>query len=459
MRPTPSAFVLLLSAALLFTDVAAGQEVPASRSRTRAAQSVPPGPAAPPRVQIIKRHGDSVNIDLDSIDSVVERAMAGAGMAQARGTANAETAQERAAAAAERAADAAEREAEAHERSMEAKHNGGGSRSMKTLKLISSDPQGVHLPPADSILSEAFVVPAGVERGRTAAFGKLEVNGTVAGDAIAIGGDVIVHRGGHVTGDAVSVGGTVNADDGGIVDGEMRSIDRAMSEAPAVATTRSGFLQMLDEMQTVMGWLVMMVILGFGTMVLAEERLRIVTETIEGRFGKSVVAGLITEVSYIPALIIVPVLLVITIVGIVIAPFAVLAIIVLGAGLATLGFLAMARVAGQAMTRRSAPATQRGIEMRSMLAGLCLFFGLWLLAALLGWIPVLGGILHALAVVVTWAAATVGLGAAVISRGGSRRRVSDTLDVPALPEAGWQTPTPISGIAAARRTATTTPEA
>lgn len=457
MRPTSSAFALLLCAALLAPHLAAGQAVPAPRTKTTT-QALPPAPPAPRRVQIIK-HGDSLNIDLDSIGSVVERAMAGAGMAQARGTVNVEAAQERAAAAAERAAAAQERAAEARERSMEARHNAGGSRAMRRLKLISSDPQGVHLPPADSIMPGDFVVPAGAELGRIAAFGKLEVNGTVDGDAIAIDGDVLVHKGGHVTGDVVSVGGTVNADDGAIVDGEMRSIDRAMSEAPAVATTRSGFLQMLDEMQTVMGWLVMMVILGFGTMVLAEERLRIVTETIEGRFGKSVVAGLITEVSYIPALIIVPVLLVITIVGIVIAPFAVLAIIVLGAGLATLGFLAMARVAGQAMTRRSAPATQRGIEMRSMLAGLCLFFGLWLLAALLGWIPVLGGILHALAVVVTWAAATVGLGAAVISRGGSRRRVSETSEVPALPEAGWQTPTPISGIAAARRTATTTPEA
>ena len=459
MRPTPSAFALLLSAALLAPHLAAGQAAPAPRTKT--AQSVPPAPPAPQRIQIIRRHGDSVKIEIDhaSIDSVVEHALAGAGMAPARATASVELAQEREAAAAERAAAAEERAAAAHERSMEARHNAGGSRAMKRLKLISSDPQGVHLPPADSIMPGNFVVASGVERGRIAAFGKLEVNGTVDGDAVAIDGDVIVHRGGHVTGDAVSVGGTVNADDGGTVDGEMRSIDRAMSEAPAVATTRSGFLLMLDEMQTVMGWLVMMVILGFGTMVLAEERLRIVTETIEGRFGKSVVAGLITEVSYIPALIIVPVLLVITIVGIVIAPFAVLAIIVLGAGLATLGFLAMARVAGQAMTKRSAPATQRGIEMRSMLAGLCLFFGLWLLAALLGWIPVLGGILHALAVVVTWAAATVGLGAAVTSRGGSRRRVSDTSDIPALPEAGWQTPTPISGIAAARRTATTTPEA
>jgi hypothetical protein len=451
MRPTSSAVALLLCAAFLVPHVAVAQAERASPPGTKQGlPQAPPIPPAPARVEILKRNGDShvrIQINQESIDSITERATAAA------------IAHELAGAAAESAGADAELAGEELERSHQAMHDMGSSNSklMRKLKLISSDPQGVHLPPADSILPGAFVVLKGADRGRVAALGKLDVNGTVDGDAIAVGGDVIVHRGGHVTGDAVSVGGTATLD-GGSVDGELRSIDRPMSDAPVVAATRSGFLLMLDEMQRVMGWLVLMVILGFGVMVLAEERLRIVTETIEGRFGKSVLAGLLTEVSFVPALVIVPVLLVITIVGIVIAPFAVLAIIVLGAGLATLGFLAMARVAGQAMTRQAAPATLRGIEMRSMLAGLCLFFGLWFLAALLGWVPVVGSILHALAVVVTWAAATVGLGAAVISRGGSRRRVSDAPTTPALPEAGWQTPTPISGIAAARRTATTTPE-
>ena len=448
MRPTSSAFALLLSAVLLTPDGVAAQAATAPPPSTK--QSLPPAPPAPGRVEIVKRHGDSlvrILIDERAIDSLTARATA------------AVIAHEMAGAAAESAGAAAELAGAELERSRQRRHEmGSGKMMMRKLKLISSDPQGVHLPPTDSILPGAFVVTPGAARGRVAAMGKLDVNGTVDGDAVSIGGDVIVHRGGRVTGDAVSVGGTVTLD-GGKVDGEMRSIDRAFTELPAAASTRSGFLLMLDEMQRVMGWLVLMVILGFGVMVLAEEQLRVVTETIEGRFGKSVLTGLLAEVSFVPALVIVPVLLVITIVGIVIAPFAVLAIIVLGAGLATLGFLAMARVAGQAMTRQATPATLRGIEMRSMLAGLCLFFGLWFLAALLGWVPVVGSILHALAVVVTWAAVTTGLGAAVISRGGSRRRVSDAPTTPALPEqAGWQTPTPISGIAAARRPATTTPE-
>jgi hypothetical protein len=447
MNQRLSALALCVGAALAIPVAASSQTAQVSPPK---AQGLPPIPPAPSRVEIVKRRGDTVvRVQVDpNIDMAAEHAAAAAAIAG-----------EQAAQAAERAAAAMERQMEARARSGSYIHDLSNKRTLRRLKMISSDPEGVHLPPSDSIMPEAFTVASGVSRGRVASIGQLDVSGEVDGDAIAIEGDVIVHRGGHVTGDAVSVGGDVKLD-GGRVDGEMRSIDREVSNAPvAAATTRSGFLVMLDEMQTVMGWLVMMVILGFGVMVLAEERLRIVTETIEGRFGKSVLAGLLAEVSFIPALIIVPVLLVITIVGIVIAPFAVLAIVVLGAGLAALGFLAMARVAGQAMTRRAAPASQRGIEMRAMLAGLCLFFGLWMLAALLGWIPVLGSILHALAVVVTWAAATVGLGAAVISRGGSRRRVSDAAPTAALPEAGWQTPTPISGIAAARRPAATTPEA
>lgn len=422
------------------------------RVESRVRQNVPPAPAAPnlpKRVQILKGHGDSlvrITIDTEAIEAATARAMAAT-----------EFMDERTAQATQRAAAAAERAAMAQERARGRMGDLRSGRALRRLKLISADPQGVHLPPADSIEHDAFTVASGVARGRIASHGKLEVLGTVNGDAVAIDGDVVVRHGGHVTGDAVSVGGRVVLD-GGQVDGEMRSIDEAVAPAAVTATSRSGFLLMLDEMQTVMGWLVLMVILGFGVMVLAEDRLRVVTETIEGRFGKSVLTGLLAEVSFIPALIIIPVLLVITIVGIVIAPFAALAIIVLGAGLAALGFLAMARVAGQAMTRRAPPATARGVEMRSMLAGLCLFFGLWLLAALLGWVPVLGTILHALAVVVTWAAATVGLGAAVLTRGGSRRRAAAMTETPALPDAGWQTPTPISGIAAARRSTTTTPE-
>jgi hypothetical protein len=329
---------------------------------------------------------------------------------------------------------------------------------LQLIKKVEDDPNGADLPPRDSIAPGSFAVMAGTTVGRVAAAGNLDVFGTVKGNAVALNGDVIVHKGAHITGDALAVGGTVRLD-GGTVDGEMRSLDRALGAPAAVAAaTSSGFLATLDELQTAMGSLVVMVLLGFAAMVFAEERLRIVAGAIETRFGRSLFAGILTEVSFVPALILAIVLLAITIVGIILLPVAIPGMFVLAALLAALGFLAVSRVAGQALTKRAATVSVRGAELRSMLAGLFFFFGLWLVAALLNWVPVLGSLLHALAFVVTWAAATVGLGAAVITRGGSRPTVSAVSPTPEGSELGWQTPTPISGIAAARRQATNTPE-
>ena len=327
----------------------------------------------------------------------------------------------------------------------------------RLLKQVSSDPHGAKLPPQDSIVTGNFAVGPAMSVGRVASLGTLDVFGTMNGDAIALDGDVIVHKGAHVTGDALSIGGTVRLD-GGTVDGEMRSLDRAVTPTQAAAASSSGFLSILDELQRTMGALVVMVLLGFGAMVFAEDRLRVVSSAIESRFGKSLFAGILTEVSFIPALVLAVVLLVITIIGIVLLPVAIPGMFVVGALLTVLGFLAVSRIAGQALTRRAATVSVRGAELRSMLAGLFFFFGLWLAAAVLSWVPVLGSLLHALAFVVTWAAATVGLGAAVITRGGSRPTTTPVAATPEGSELGWQTPTPISGIAAARRQATNTPE-
>ena len=49
----------------------------------------------------------------------------------------------------------------------------------------------------------------------------LDVRGVVTGDAIAFGGDVVVHAGGAVQGDAMSLGGRV-VERGGIIRGDTR---------------------------------------------------------------------------------------------------------------------------------------------------------------------------------------------------------------------------------------------
>ena len=324
---------------------------------------------------------------------------------------------------------------------------GDRHRLTRLVKRLGSDPQGIAMPPIDSISTEPVTVAADTKRGRVAAVGLLDVFGTVDGDAVVLGGDIVVHEGGQITGDALAVGGTVRLE-GGTVEGEMRSIDRAL--VPQATPTTSSFRALINRLQRTMAFLIVMVLLGFATLVFAEERLRNVTSAIEGRYGKSLLIGLVSEVSFIPLLIIVPVLLVVTIIGILVVPFAIAAIVVGMAALLVLGFLAVSRVAGQALTRRSAPASVRGAELRAMLAGLFFFAALWLAAGLLDWVPILGTLVNALAFVVTWAGATVGLGAAVITRGGKRPRVPPTPPSDSTPEIGWQTPTPISGVAAAR---------
>ena len=59
-------------------------------------------------------------------------------------------------------------------------------------------------------------------------------------------------------------------------------------------------------------------------------------------------------------------------------------------------------------------------------------------------------ILRAAAVAATWAAMTLGLGAAILSRAGTHRRVAGGTRPIEL--AAWQTPTPVAGVVAARRT-------
>jgi hypothetical protein len=87
--------------------------------------------------------------------------------------------------------------------------------------------------------------------------------------------------------------------------------------------------------------------------------------------------------------------------------------------------------------------------------------GLWLLAAMFTWQPIAGAILRGIAMAVSWVAVTVGLGATLISRAGTkrldaRRRAVSAARRPAPGDLSWQTPTPVTGVAAARRPVVTT---
>jgi hypothetical protein len=322
------------------------------------------------------------------------------------------------------------------------------------IRKVRNDPQAVRLPDDDGIVMGGRTVQAGarVDGPVAVAGGPLHVFGTVNGDAIAIGSDVVVHAGGQVTGDAVAALGRV-ALDGGRVGGEIRQLSGELGAISRPAAVRETPIQATRHALALSGsWLVILVLIGIGVLVFANTYLEGVTEALEGRFGRSFWAGLGTQLALAPALALLCVALAVTVLGILLIPFAVVAFVLAVAGLVTLGFLAVARITGEsvapAATRRYHP---HGASLRALVIGVTLYMGLWVLASAFTWAPVAAMILRGIAVAITWVAATVGLGAAVLSRGGTRRPTETFATVAAVNDLPWQTPTPVTGVAAARK--------
>lgn len=292
--------------------------------------------------------------------------------------------------------------------------------------------------------------------------GNLDVEGTVDGDAVALLGDVILHQGSKVSGDVVAIGGHVR-NDGGTVGGEMRSVS-AFSTAPAaaaapVSTTHATW----RSLSLAFGWFVVLSVLGLLTLLLTRSNLDTVAERIRADFTRAFLVGLLGEFALLPALVLALVVLAITVIGIVLIPFAIIAYFLAAAGLLALGFLAMAYVSGESVIERGATSApvRRAPAGYVLLLGVSLYFALWVVGALFTWAGIFGALIRLVAAAVTWAAVTVGFGAALLSRGGTRTRTPAPGPVapPVEPDYSWETPTPVTGVAAApRRTPVANPK-
>jgi hypothetical protein len=313
------------------------------------------------------------------------------------------------------------------------------------------------IPPADSfIVGGRQVAPGETVRGTIAvARGPLDVYGRVEGDAVALHGDIVVHDGGVVRGDAVAIGGRVHAR-GGIVEGDIRSVTGLLSMPRRGATQdAAGPEATWRAIKVVLGWLAVLAALGIGVLVFAEPTLNPVVESLQRRFARSFWYGVVAQLAAIPALLVILLALALTVVGILLIPFAIVAYAVALAGVLALGFLAVARFTGEAITGGGASGAGgpvRGANLRALLVGLVVHLVLWLAAAAFTWSPLIGSILRAAALAVTWVAVTLGLGALVASRVALRRvQPGSGASVGASDPLVWQTPTPVTGVAAARR--------
>jgi hypothetical protein len=303
-------------------------------------------------------------------------------------------------------------------------------------------PDAGHFTFGDRLIAAGTTVdgPIGVARG------SLDVYGTVRGDVAVLDGDIRVHRGAVVTGDAWAAAGRVIID-GGVVQGEKR----AVNVRPPVAPTRAAPpLGTWGSVKLTIGWFAILMIIGLGVMVFAEGNLDGVVIALERGFARAFWIGLAGQLLALPGLLVLVVALAITVIGGLLIPFAIVAYVIAAAGLVTLGFLAVARLTGGAFASDRGTTSPRGVHLRALFIGLVAYCVVWLVAAAFAWSPTMSAILRPIAIAVTWVAATVGLGATITSRGGTVRPGVSSLNT-ATDEFAWQTPTPVTGVAAATR--------
>lgn len=319
------------------------------------------------------------------------------------------------------------------------------------LDSLSRDPNGVALTPAD-VTNGARTIAAKEHIAGSAAtwHGPLVVAGTVDGNAVAIGGDVTIAKGARVRGDVVSVGGNV-VNDGGAVDGETRTIS-AVTVGLAGKPPLTAAQAMRRAVSLAAGWYLVLMVIGLGVLLIARPNLMAVTDAVRVQTMRAFLVGLLGEISLAPLGLLMVVALAITIIGIIAIPFTVVAFGAAVAGMLALGFLASALLAGQALSgSRNGDRSLAGI-FQPLIIGLTFFLLLWVGGTAFSLSGAFGLALKLIAAMITWIALTTGFGAVLLTRAGSRTVAPPAPIAPvAASELEWQTPTPVTGVAAARR--------
>jgi hypothetical protein len=318
--------------------------------------------------------------------------------------------------------------------------------------------RSVTIPDASTFKLGNQEVAAGALSGAiSVARGNLIVKGRVTGDALVLHGDIVVLPGGTITGNAVVVDGHVRPS-GGVIEGDVRVIRGITGNLLAAAAGHAAEERAPDTVRSLkmtLGWFAVLFVIGVGVLLFAEKNLDGVVLALEQDFSRSFWMGLLSQLGALPALLLVVVALCITLIGTLLVPFAIVAFMVGLAGLVTLGFLAVSRFTGRAFFRGAAPS--RNVSLKSLFAGLLVYVGLWVLAALFVTSPLAGSMLRTFALAGSWVAITFGLGAAIVTRAGTRKK-SDKAGARPADQYSWQTPTPVTGVVAARRPVATVKE-
>jgi hypothetical protein len=278
--------------------------------------------------------------------------------------------------------------------------------------------------------------------------GTAEIFGRLEGNIVALDGDIVVHRGGSVSGDALALSGRVRDADRAI-EGEVRSLS-TVAETPVAS---AGGVTVFRRVAGLLGVFLILAAIGVGLVTFARPTLEIVSDTVRHSLGRAFVTGLVGQMLVIPTFGMLIVGLALTVVGVLLIPFAIAAYVLLFLAAAVLGILAISHAMGETYTRRRmalgvlvSPNSYRYVGL-----GLAAMLGLWGVWALFGWVPVAGTLVLGGASMVTWVLGTVGFGASLLSRAGIRPDFAGRLVPPEALTDEYLWATPQMGVPAVKR--------
>jgi hypothetical protein len=266
-----------------------------------------------------------------------------------------------------------------------------------------------------------MIVPAGTTTSGSVMVirGNLDVYGNVDGAATAILGDVIVHDGGRVRGGAVALMGHVR-NEGGSILGVIKDVGPTHNRSTVSFGGRPR--STLGSLVSALIWLVVLLLIGTFVLFFMRDYFKRTVEVITNETGRSLLTGVVAGLATIPAVVALCIALAITIIGIFLIPIGVGAFMIAVSGIGILGFLAVAHVAGIAISRKSESETPGGEELQYLFTGVLAFSALWIIAAAFTWFPILGALLRVLAFSVTFVAVATGFGAVILSWWRSRHK-------------------------------------
>ncbi|HET9064597.1 MAG TPA: polymer-forming cytoskeletal protein [Gemmatimonadales bacterium] len=277
--------------------------------------------------------------------------------------------------------------------------------------------------------------------------GNAEIHGRLEGNLVTLDGDVVLHPGAAVVGDVLAINGRIRGDPGAITGSSSTLQPRevvAHVAVPALIGRRSlGLLAVLATFT----------VLGFALVTFGRPNLEIVSDTVMHSFGRSFTAGLLAQVLLLPTFGMLVVGLVLTVAGALLVPFAAAVYVILAIVAVLGGVIAVAHAMGETITRRR---MARGLAVspnayRYVATGLMGMAGIWLAWTIAGWVPVAGPLTFLLAALATWLVATVGFGAALLSRGGIREDFAGRLLPAAMMTDEYLWATPMVGVPAVKR--------